>query len=416
MSSEKVGEYEPLSRGARWLLVTFAGATTAGAFASLFVSLFVFVVTDQLTQLALFNGAYFFSLTFVFYLVAFVFRQKTPLVPYRWGLVLTAGFFGLLVLLAHQAVHVLVPLGLFYGLGQGFFWFGANLMTFDTVPAKQRIRFYGYNSAVGSIAGVTGPLAGGFLVSVLPGIKGYLLVFLLTLVLYSVTFIASWGVPPGPRLGYGPLRLSLELPRLRPLWRLAFKTLTVRGTREAMTGLAGVYLVYVATRQPWAVGVYGAVTALARMLGALGVARRVTPPRRVAAMVLGMAGMTASALVLVAGQAWPYVFTYGVVMSFAMPWFTIPNEAIPLDVMDSDVEVGQRRVAYILSREIGLNAGRLASLLLLVGFQAVVPAGTALIALLVGTSAAQSWVVAAGGRIWSQLPPPPSTSRERHTS
>ncbi|MDA8193658.1 MAG: MFS transporter [Thermaerobacter sp.] len=396
-------QHEPLKPAVRWLVATFAGATTGSAFASLFVNLFIFVVTRQLTQLAIFSAAYFFSLTFVFYGAAYLFRQASPLAPYRWGLVLSAGFYGSLVLLANHAAHVLVWLGLYQGIGQGFFWFGANLMTFDTVPADQRIRFYGINSAVGSIVGVAGPLAGGLVVSAVPGIRGYLLVFLISLGIYALTFAMSLKVPPGPPLGHSPARLSLDLPRTVPLWKSAFQTLMVRGTREATAGLAGVYLVYLATRNAWAVGVYGAVSAVARMLGAVGVARQVTPGRRVRAMAAGVAGMTLAAAVLLVGRGWPFVFGYGLLTAFAMPWFTIPNEAIPLDVMDRDPRVAERRVAYMLSREIGLNVGRLAGLGALLAAEAGLPPTTALIALLMLTSGAQSWVTATGRRIWGTL-------------
>lgn len=394
---------ETLKPPVRWLVATFAGATTASAFASLFVNLFIFVVTKQLTQMALFSASYFLSLSFVFYGAAYIFQRSTPLIPYRWGLVLSAGFYGSLVILGPQASHVLVWLGLYYGLGQGFFWFGANLMTFDTVPALQRIRFYGINSAVGSVVGILGPLAGGLVVTALPGIQGYLMVFLISLAIYAVTFGFSLKVPHGPRLGHSPPRVSLELPRRVPLWRTAFETIMVRGTREATSGLAGVYFSYLATHSGWIVGLYGAVSAGSRMLGSMGVARLVSTETRVKAMTFGVVGMTAGAVLLVIGRSWPFVFAYGILTAMAMPWFTIPNEAIPLDVMDHDPNVGERRVAYMLSREIGLNIGRLGALAALIGTETLLPAPSALIILLIVTSGAQSWVTMTGRRIWGRL-------------
>ncbi|MCY0898357.1 MAG: MFS transporter [Firmicutes bacterium] len=393
-----------LSPATRWLVLTFAGSTTGSAIASTFVNLFIFVVSGHLAALALFNGVYFFSLTFVFYLTGYLFRQSSPLVPYRWGLVMTASFYGGLLFLMHRAAHYIAWLGLFQGISQGFFWFGANLMTFDTVPSDQRIRFYGINAAVGSVAGIVGPLMGGAVVGLLPGLVGYLMVFAIALAVYAMTFGVSFSVPPGPPLGRERLSLSFSLHRLVPLWKEAMETLMVRGTREAMSGLAGVFLVYIATRSAWLVGVYSSISALMRMAGALWVSRTVTPPLRPRSMWMGVAGMTGGALFLLLMRvSWIWVFLYGVVQSFSMPWFTIPNEAIPLDVMDRDPAVRERRVIFMLSREMSLNAGRLASMGILMGLYAWHNSPDMLVVMVLASSLAQGWVAWMGRRIWGQL-------------
>jgi len=393
-----------LDRGTRWLLATMAGATTAGAIASVFVNLFIFVVSHQLRALALFNGVYFLTLNGVFYLVAAAFARHAPIRPYRLGLFLTAGFYGVLWFLGSAANRHLVGLGILQGVAQGFFWFGANLMTFDTVDPAQRIRFYGINSAVSSVAGVLGPLAGGLIIGFLPHFEGYLLVFSAAVVLYGVTFGISLAVPPGPALGNMPLRVSFQLARRFPLWRDALKTLAVRGTREAMTGLAGVFLVYLATRSAWLVGVYSSVSAVMRMVGSLAVARWVTPEKRGRSLWIGVVGMSLGALALfgLRAGAWA-VFLYGIVMSVSMPWFTVPNEAIPLDVMDQDPDVTRHRVGYMLSRELALNSGRLASMGLLMVLYQKWPHPMTLVIFVLLASMAQGYVAWTGQRIWRRL-------------
>lgn len=395
---------ETLSPATRWLVLTFAGSTTASTIASTFVNLFVFVVSGQLASLALFNGAYFFSLTFVFYFTGYLFRRSSPLVPYRWGLVLTAAFYGVLLLLLHRASHYILWLGLLQGVSQGFFWFGANLMTFDTVAPAQRIRFYGLNSAVGSISGVAGPLLGGALVGLMPGLRGYLVVFALALLVYAITFGISFSVPEGPPLGNEPLRLSWVLHRMIPHWKDAMKTLMVRGTREAMTGLAGVYLIYIATQNAFIVGVFSSVSALARSAGSLVVSRRVRPETRSRAMWIGVAGMTAGAgfLFLMRG-GWAWIFVFAAVAFFSMPWFTVPNEAIPLDVMDQDPDVTHHRVAFMLSREMSLNTGRLASMVVLMGLYLWHRSPFMLVGMVVASSLVQGWVAWMGSLIWGQI-------------
>lgn len=394
---------EPLTQATRRLLWTYGGSNVAGALASTFVNLFIFVVTGQLKALAIFNGVYFISLTFVFYGVAWLFKRKTPLFAYQWGLVLTTLFYISLLALLTRASFYIGWLGLFYGVAQGVFWFGVNLMTFDTVPAQQRIRFYGVSSALGSVTGILGPLAGGALVSAIPGIAGYVVLFLLATIMYGLTFLLSLKVEPGPILGRIPLTYSLVLPWRERLWSKAFSSLVIRGTREGITGLAGVFLVYIATHQAWAVGVFGGVTALVRTLTSLWVPRWVTPERRVMALWFGTLGMTVAALVLLIHTSWPFVFAYGIMTGFTMPWYMIPNAAIPLDVMDQDPKITEHRVAYTLSREIGLNLGRLFSIAVLVTLYAIDPRPVILVGLLITTSIIQGGVAHLARQIWSRI-------------
>ncbi|MHB1611592.1 MAG: hypothetical protein ACYCT0_07880 [Sulfobacillus sp.] len=78
----------------------------------------------------------------------------------------------------------------------------------------------------------------------------------------------------------------------------------------------------------------------------------------------------------------------------------IPNAAIPLDVMDQDPDIARHRVAFTLSREIGLNVGRLLSIALLGVLYAMDQRSLVLVALLVATSLGQAAVAELARKIW----------------
>jgi YQGE family putative transporter len=86
-----------------------------------------------------------------------------------------------------------------------------------------------------------------------------------------------------------------------------------------------------------------------------------------------------------------------------MPWFTIPNEAIPLDVMDRDPAITHHRVAFMLSREMSLNAGRLASMVVLMALYLWHDSPFMLVGMVAASSLAQGWVSHMGSRIWGRL-------------
>jgi YQGE family putative transporter len=389
-----------LPPGAQALLFAYTSAMAAVAVATVFLNLYVFTLAGTLGSLLAFNIGYYLVLTFVFYAAAWAFRGRSPLVPFRWGLALTAAFFGALAAIGRQAGGLAGPIGGLFGVAQGVFWFGVNLMSFDAVPPDARLVFFGSSAAVNSITGVLGPLGGAALVGWLGGIQGDLVLFALAGLFFVLALGVSYRVPPGPPMHIGRLSEGHRVVADQVLWRKTVQTLVIRGSREGVSGLVGVYLVYTATGASWAIGVYAALTAAMRALGSMWVAGRVRPETRLKALAMGTGGMVAGAVLLLIWRSWPFVFLYGVLTGLTLPFYSVPNAALPLDVMDKDNRIAERRVGYILSREWALNGGRLASLVLLALLAPAWGGSVALVGLLLATSVGQIGLVALARVIW----------------
>ncbi|MCL8208078.1 MAG: MFS transporter [Actinomycetia bacterium] len=385
---------------ARALLFAYTSAMAAVAVATVFLNLFLFTLVGSIGALLAFNIGYYAVLTFVFYAAAWLFRGRSPLVPFRWGLALTAAFFAGLWAVGPRAGALAGPVGGLFAVAQGVFWFGVNLMSFDAVPAEARLVFFGSSTAINSVTGVLGPLGGAALVGWLGGVRGDLVLFGLAGVFFALALVVSVRVPPGPPMHIGRLSEGHRVVADRLLWRKTVHTLLIRGSREGVSGLVGVYLVYLATGQSWTIGVYAALTAAMRVLGSVWVAGRVRPENRWRALGWGTAGMIGGAVLLLAWRSWPCVFLYGVLTGLTLPFYSVPNAALPLDVMDQDGRIAERRVGYILSREWALNAGRLASLVLLALLAPRWGGAPALVAVLAATSVAQIGLVALARAIW----------------
>ena len=382
-----------LSQGALWLLFTFSGAQTANAVATVFVNLFMLVLAHNLSGLVLFNIGYFVPLTVTFYVAAKIFHDKPPLLPYRIGLLLTMVFYATLLALSHHANQLIFALGFFYGVAQGFYWFGFNLMTFDTIDPMLRMRFFGMSGAINSITGILAPLFSGFVISTIPGLRGYLIVFDAALALYSAAFLLSQGVPKGPPMQLQPAMDSWHIITEHRDWAAIIKTVVVRGTREGIANLAGLFLIFIATHNAAYVGIYTALNALARMTSSLLITRHVRHGRQIAFMTIGVAGVSGAGILLLAGQSWPWILAYGVLFGFSLPFYMVPSENIPLSVMDRDPQITRRRVSYTLGREVALNIGRLFTLAVLALGTLWLPSKIVIIGLIIVTSVSQFWNV-----------------------
>ncbi|PSR37981.1 MAG: hypothetical protein C7B44_00820, partial [Sulfobacillus thermosulfidooxidans] len=259
--------------------------------------------------------------------------------------------------------------------------------------------FFGMSGAINSIAGVAAPLFSGFIISTFSGLGGYLIVFAAALALYAAALIVSSGVPMGPPMHLQPVTDSWRVVAERPDWALIIKTVVIRGTREGITSISGLFLIFFATHNAALVGMYTAATALARMAASLLVTRHVRDSRQMQAMSLGVAGIIGAGLLLLAGSSWPWIFAYGVLFALTLPFYMIPSETIPMGVMDNDPQITQRRVSYTLSREVALNVGRLLTVAILSIGVHWIAAPVMVIILILATSVIQIWNVWAMGRI-----------------
>jgi YQGE family putative transporter len=389
---------------ARKLLWTYGGAYTASAIGQVFVNLFLFVVARTVTALMWFNIVSFIALAVTFYIAAGVFRQASPVQSFRCGLVLSAAFYALLLTPWLRTPQALVAAGTLQGMAQGFYWFGANLMTFDVVDAEQRIRFFGLDFGIAAGTSVGGPLIGSAILARVPHLTGYLIIFALATAVYAVTFALSFEIPPGPPLAIGDLWWGFRRASGRSLWTDALKMLAVTGTYDMTTGLIGLVLLYSLTHRSWLIGVYTSFGSIAFMVASFMVSRWVSRSHRTRFMMAGALGMATAAAVLYGLHwGWVTVFVYGTGVSFSMPWFMVPDEAVALEVMDRDADIVTRRVAYMVSRETAINAGRIVPLLVLAVWYPRHPSSGLLVSVVLVACLSQTWVAYRSAQLTKEL-------------
>jgi hypothetical protein len=76
------------------------------------------------------------------------------------------------------------------------------------------------------------------------------------------------------------------------------------------------------------------------------------------------------------------LMAYGALSGLVYPGLMVPLAAATLDVIDADPAAAERRGAYMLSQEVGINAGRTAAVLALIGLLAALSPLDAVLAVL----------------------------------
>ncbi len=352
-----------LGRPSRDLLGAGSLVNVGLAVSSIFVSLFFYVSSGSITNMALFAFGRYGGLMAMSLVVAAAFPNTSPRRLFRVGVGLTAMFYLSLIVLGKAATPLALPLGLFNGAASGVYWFGVNTLIYDVVEGEERGRYYGLNFAFLNVTNVVGPFGAGLLIAKVGGVTGYFAVFAASTVAFATAFVVSRRLADTAGIGGVPIREALRLPWATPEWGRMWTVVALRGFKQSAGSLGLVILVALATTSSTAQGEFAAATALAAV-GTSILAGKVSPDRRGKVMWGGAGAFVLSTgLLLHAGLA--AILTYGIVTGLVYPAVMVPVSSVILEAMDTDPKAGERRGGYVLSREIAVNVGRLLAIGLL---------------------------------------------------
>ncbi|MGH9105498.1 MAG: hypothetical protein ACRDZX_06605 [Acidimicrobiales bacterium] len=363
-------------------LLASGGLVNAGfAASSVFVSLFFYLASGSVTEMALYSLGNYCGLTIGFLGVARWLPETSPRRLFRAGLALDAVFYCVLIALGKGAGDLSAELGLLNGVAAGTYWLGANTLAYDVLSPKERGRYYGLNFAIRSVLNVVMPLSAGVVIARLGGQAGFVAVFSVVLGAFVVAWWAARGLSTTPGTGGVPLRRVLAVPLVRSEWGRIWLAVGMRGFRQAAGSLGLIVLVALATHSSQAQGEFAAAASLAGVATSV-VAGRLRPGSQATGMWLGALGVAGATALLFVRADFAMLLAYGALSGLLYPGLTVPLAAAALDVIDADPEAAELRGAYIASQEVALNCGRVGAVALLLTVLALMhPVGAVLVVL-----------------------------------
>jgi YQGE family putative transporter len=335
-----------------------------------FVSLFFYVASGSVTEMALYSLGRYAGLIVMSLIVVRAFPGSPPRRLFRAGLLLSAAFYGALILLGRSAGTLAAPLGLFNGVALGTYWFGANTLAYDVLTPEERSHYYGWNFALMSVLNVVMPLTAGFVIARVGGTPGYLAVFAICLASFLAAFVSARGLANTPGVGGVSLRDALSFPLQRAEWGRMWIALVLRGFKQASGGVGLVLLVALATHNGSDQGEFAAMASLAGVGTSL-LAGRLRTEWRPAGMWIGAAGFAAATLLLFLRIDFRVLLVYAFVTGLIYPGLMVPLASVVLDTIAEDPDAAELRGGYVLSREIAANVGRIIAIALLLALLTV---------------------------------------------
>ena len=347
------------------MVAIHAAYTAATMLAATFLSIFLWRAGHDLTLIAFFTGLTTLTIPLGFVLNGVVLRRAGACTSIRLGLSGLGITYLLVVGLGDSAVHWVVPLGLLRGLGEGWYWAGYHLASYDTTSESNRDRYFGAMGAVNwLLTALLPPLAGATIVagSHWGGLyRGYQVVFGVAAVMLAGALVLAGRLGCGRRAGFS-LREAVVVGRRNPDWRWVTWARLADGFSGSLSGLVLTVLTFLLLRNEQQLGTFNGLLGLVGVAISVGLAAFMRPRHRIPCAMVGAGLLVVSTLVLPLYLSATALFVYGVLRAFGGPLHGNALAPVALQVIDRDPRARARRYEYIVHQELCLGVGRVLSI------------------------------------------------------
>lgn len=337
------------------------------ALSNTFVNIYLWKQSGELADLGLYNLSIVVAQPLTFILAGRWAKKVDRVIVLRIGVIFLALFYVTVLFVGTRASDYLLLLGALLGIGYGFYWLAYNVLTFEITEPDTRDFFNGFLGILGSVGGMIGPFAAGFIISRLEKFTGYTVVFGLSLGLFAVAVFLSFSLKRRPAQGkYWFQRIITERKHDKN-WRMITNAHFFQGLREGVFVFIVSVFVFIATDSEMALGTYGLINSGISFLAYYFVSRMLKKELRKKAILIGGLMLFAAIFLIVFDPTYTRLLLYAALIAVAYPLLLVPYSSMTYDVIGRGWKAAEMRIEYIVVRELFLNMGRIFSILLFLG-------------------------------------------------
>jgi YQGE family putative transporter len=378
------------------LLLTVNGLfAVANALSGTFVNVYLWKAKNDFALIGWFSLVQQITMGLTFWLAGKWVKEHNKMNSLRLGVAVSALFYLLVLMLGKEAVHYIFALGLVQGMAGGFFWLAFNVVYFEVTNPDNRDRFNGWAGLLGSGSGIVAPWVSGLLITTLPGGRGYTVIFSISLAIFVIGVIISFFLKKRKVKGHYRWMYSLaQLKERGNPWRRVVPALAAQGIREGVFGFMIGLMVYIATRNEMKLGNFSLITSAVGLFSFWLIGRWLKKRNRKIAMLIGTGMMSLVILPFFWKVNYATLLMFGIGTSLFIPLFSIPMTSSVFDLIGANEDSAQKRVEYIVLRELALTIGRAAGTIafLLVVSQTTKPFAITLLLFAVGSAPLLGWI------------------------
>lgn len=180
-----------LTKETKYLLIVGMLFLAGSNIASVFLNVYLVRLTNSIFIILFQNILNYVSLLIAF-IIGTKFISKINLVTFlKTGIFSMIAYYLLILSLKEQAQLFLIPLGIFNGIGQGFYYFSFNLLTGQLVKKSEQGRFFSYQQTFSYLFGIIIPSLSGYIISIYTKLTGYYILFFISALLLIIGIYMS---------------------------------------------------------------------------------------------------------------------------------------------------------------------------------------------------------------------------------
>ncbi len=351
-----------MCRDTKLLFIVSALFTLAMGISGVFVNVFFWKQTSDFSIIVIYNLTHYLTTPITFIIGGMIAKKKNGVWSLRIGLMLYAVFYGLIAFLGDRAALQIYFLGILFGMATGFYWLAYNTLSFDLTNTKNRDTFNGLNGSIGGIVSAVTPITSAYIISRFGGLRGYRIVFGITLALFIALFLLSLILKCktyGSRLDFK--RCFSENTEE---WSIIRKATAIWGFRDVIIWFIITILIIQITNSELTLGTITLASSLISSAAFWLVQKIIKPQKRRLSILIGSLGAFIAVLGIVLNVSINTLIFYVVVDGFFLPFFMIQLSSATFNVIDRSQEEDMR-IEYMVNKDIVLNFGRIVSSIIL---------------------------------------------------
>ena len=355
-----------ISYQARILLITHTFFLTGICFSNIFFNVFLWKLNHSIQTAAFFNLFHYAAVPFVFYIGTKFIKRLGTLKCLQLGLYVHVCFFILVLWLQHNVTEFVMVLGILMGLGQGLYYLGYNVLSYDYTNNITRYKFSGYNGAANAFAGIISPLVGGLIIHTYGELSGYIIVFTVSLCCFLLSVLIINMIKNADD-NYS-ISFSAAKKFINNDWMMVSWSMLFRGIREGVMSFLLFLLFYEITRNELQLGFFNLVLSFITMISFYVVGILIKRDWRIASIRWGSVLLVIATAIVVWQENELSLWIFGIANSLFYPMISVPLTSISYNVIRSNPITAKRRIEFLTLREIPLNIGRVMGIAVLLIF------------------------------------------------
>jgi MFS transporter, YQGE family, putative transporter len=328
-----------------------------------FQSVFLWKLDKTYSLLAYYSMYWSVAIIISFGLCAWLARKTSPMITMRLGFVFYLITY-LIMLFFHDTLdeHIML-LGISNGLAMSLYYVGMHMAVLDLTTNDKRDQFLYIQGILFTIGGVIAPLLSGLLISSFAGMIGYYVVFMATCVFLFIAFIVSLRVKGNPVTTKSHFWEVIKNPS--PEWKKMYSIMFADGiVSGAFTTFLITMMTYKVAGGELNLGLYNTGAQIMSIVAFYMLAKFSKAKDRITVFAIGSVTILLSSVLISAYPFFISLVIFGILSPIAMNMIGTSMNAMIYESIERDPDYKEKRLDYIIIREIPLGVGRIIGVVL----------------------------------------------------